>query len=402
MRAPFVGLLVLPLLLVACDRPEPEPPPPFVIEPVAFDELTGWREDAVGEAVTALRRSCAPILRRDPEGAFGNDSRAGTNADWQAICRAADDLGALIDPSAGGNIDDAAARDFFETWFQPYRVTGETGVEGVFTGYFEPLLEGSFDPIEGGVPLRAAPDDIISADLGLFSADFAGERVRGRLVGDRLEPYFSRGEIERGALDGRGLELVWVDDPIDKFFLQIQGSGLVRLADGRLFRVGYADQNGRVYRAIGRDLIELGELSREEVSLQTIDAWLRANPNRAEAIMDKNPSYVFFRLLGEADALEGPLGAQGVPLQPRRSLAVDRRYLPYGAPVWLETTAPLPDGERRFERLMIAQDTGGAIRGGVRGDVFWGAGDLAEFVAGHMNSRGSYYLMLPRAAVPTS
>jgi len=248
----------------------------------------------------------------------------------------------------------------------------------------------------------APPGDIISVELGLFSADFDGERVRGRLVGNRLEPYFSRGEIERGALDGRALELAWVDDPIKKFFLQIQGSGLVRLDDGRLLRVGYADQNGRVYRAIGRDLIEMGELTREEVSLQTIDAWLRANPDRAEEIMDKNPSYVFFQLLGEADELEGPLGAQGVPLQAGRSLAVDRRFIPYGAPIWLETTAPLPDGEQVLRRLMIAQDTGGAIRGGVRGDVFWGAGDLAEFVAGHMNNRGSYYVMLPKAAVPTS
>jgi membrane-bound lytic murein transglycosylase A len=226
--------------------------------------------------------------------------------------------------------------------------------------------------------------------------------VRGRIEGDRLVPYFDRDEIERGALDGRALELLWVDDPIDKFFLQIQGSGLVRLADGRLLRVGYADQNGRAYRPIGRDLVEMGELSREEVSLQSIAAWLRANPDRADAVMDKNPSYVFFQLLGDAEALEGPLGAQGVPLLAGRSLAVDRRYIPYGAPVWLETEAPFPDGERSLHRLMIAQDTGGAIKGGVRGDVFRGAGDLAEHVAGHMKSRGSYFLFLPKVALPTS
>lgn len=396
MRLASFGLVAATVLLAACERPEPEPPLPFELEPASFDAFDGWSDDAAGEAITALRRSCAPILRRDPSGAFGNDPRTGTNADWQAICRAAAELG---EPGA---IDDAAARGFFETWFQPYRVIGEGSSEGLFTGYFEPLLDGDVAPIPGGVPLRQAPGDIIAVDLGQFSEDFAGEQVRGRLVGNRLEPYYSRGEIERGALDGRELEFVWVDDPIRKFFLQIQGSGLVRFADGRLLRVGYADQNGRVYRAIGRDLIEMGALTREEVSLQTIDAWLRANPDRAEEIMDKNPSYVFFTLLGEADALEGPLGAQGVPLQPERSLAVDRRFIPYGAPIWLETTAPFPDGERPFRRLMIAQDTGGAIRGGVRGDVFWGTGDLAEFVAGHMNSRGSYYLMLPRAAVPLS
>ena len=396
MRLASFGLVAAAVLLAACERPEPEPLPPFELEPASFDALNGWRDDAAGEAITALGRSCAPILRRDPANAFGSDPRTGSNADWQAICRAAAELG------QPGAIDDAAARGFFETWFQPYRVIGEGSSEGLFTGYFEPLLDGDLAPIPGGVPLRRAPGDIIAVDLGQFSDDFAGEQVRGRLVGNRLEPYYSRGEIERGSLDGRQLEFVWVDDPIKKFFLQIQGSGLVRLADGRLLRVGYADQNGRVYRAIGRDLIEMGALTREEVSLQTIDAWLRANPDRAEEIMDKNLSYVFFTLLGEADALEGPLGAQGVPLQPERSLAVDRRFIPYGAPIWLETTAPFPDGERPFRRLMVAQDTGGAIRGGVRGDVFWGTGDLAAFVAGHMNSRGSYYLMLPRAAVPAS
>ena len=396
MRVLSLGLVAATVFLAACERPEPEPPPPFVLEPVDFNALDGWSDDPVGEAVTALRRSCAPILRRDPAAAFASDPRAGSNADWQAACRA------LAEVGEPGDIDDAVARRYFETWFQPYRVIGEGSAEGLFTGYYEPLLDGALEPIAGGVPLRAAPGDIISVELGLFSADFDGERVRGRLVGNRLEPYFSRGEIERGALDGRALELAWVDDPIKKFFLQIQGSGLVRLDDGRLLRVGYADQNGRVYRAIGRDLIEMGELTREEVSLQTIDAWLRANPDRAEEIMDKNPSYVFFQLLGEADELEGPLGAQGVPLQAGRSLAVDRRFIPYGAPIWLETTAPLPDGEQVLRRLMIAQDTGGAIRGGVRGDVFWGAGDLAEFVAGHMNNRGSYYVMLPKAAVPTS
>ena len=305
-------------------------------------------------------------------------------------------------PATGDGIDDAAARAFFEDWFQAYRVTAEGETEGLFTGYYEPLLTGSLEPLADGVPLRRAPGDIVTVDLSQFADDLDGRRVRGRVDGDRLIPYFDRGEIERGALDGRSLELLWVDDPIQKFFLQIQGSGLVQLADGRLLRVGYADQNGRAYRPIGRDLVEMGELTREAVSLQSIAAWLRANPERADEVMDKNPSYVFFQLLGEAGDLEGPLGAQGVPLLAGRSLAVDRRYIPYGAPVWLETTAPFPDGDRPFERLMIAQDTGGAIRGGVRGDVFWGAGDLAERVAGHMNSRGRYYLFLPKAAIPAS
>lgn len=390
MRLATRGPLLAIVLLAGC---EPPTPAPFVLEPVTFAALDGWSDDTPSAALVAFRRSCAPLLGRDPAAPFAALPEAGSNAEWQAACRAAEAAAAAGEP---------ATRAFFEDWFLPYRVLAEGESEGLFTGYYEPLLTGSLAPIPGGAPLRRAPGDIVTVELGQFADDLADRRVRGRVNGDRLVPYFDRGEIERGALDGRGLELVWVDDPIQKFFLQIQGSGLVRLDDGRLVRVGYADQNGRAYRPIGRDLVEMGELSRETVSLQTIDAWLRANPERAEALMDRNRSYVFFQLLGEAEALEGPLGAQGVPLLAERSLAVDRRYIPYGAPLWLETTAPFPDGERPVRRLMIAQDTGGAIRGGVRGDVFWGAGDLAEFVAGHMNSRGRYYLLLPRAAVPAS
>lgn len=396
MRLPTATFAAMLLALAACDRQEAPPPPAFALEPVTFGDLDGWLEDSPSEAVTALLRSCAPILRRDPTQPFGPDPRGGTNADWQAACREA----ALL-PDRGPERD-AAARGFFETWFQPYRVLAEGEAEGLFTGYYEPLLLGSLAPVAGGVPLRRAPGDIVTVELGQFAEDLADRRVRGRVNGDRLIPYFDRGEIERGALDGRELEIVWVDDPIQKFFLQIQGSGLVQLDDGRLIRVGYADQNGRAYRPIGRDLVEMGELSLETVSLQSIAAWLRAHPDRADELMDKNPSYVFFQLLGTADELEGPLGAQGVPLLAERSLAVDRRFIPYGAPVWLETTAPFPDGPRAYRRLMIAQDTGGAIRGGVRGDVFWGAGDLAESVAGHMNSRGRYFLFLPKAALPAS
>lgn len=395
LRAP--GVLAILLALAACEPAPEEAAAPFAISPVAFDALDGWPDPAPDEALSALRRSCKPILARDPAAAFASEPLAGRNSDWQDICRAAEALaGDGTAPSA------EQASMFFETWFQPYRVSGDGSTEGLFTGYYEPLLTGSLERIDHGVPLRRAPGDIVSVDLGTFADDLDGRRVRGRIDGSRLVPYFDRDEIERGALDGRALELLWVDDPIQKFFLQIQGSGLVQLPDGRLLRVGYADQNGRAYRPIGRDLVELGELSREEVSLQTIDAWLRAHPDRADAMMDKNPSYVFFQLLGEADTLEGPLGAQGVPLLAGRSLAVDRRYIPYGAPIWLETRAPFPDGERPLRRLMVAQDTGGAIKGGVRGDVFWGSGDLAEFVAGHMNSRGSYYLLLPKAAVPVS
>jgi peptidoglycan lytic transglycosylase A len=273
----------------------------------------------------------------------------------------------------------------------------------LFTGYYEPVLNGSRRrSARYPVPLHVAPPELRRVDLGRFNPDLAGYAIYGRVADGEFVPYYSRAEIEDGALAGRRLELLWVDDPIAKFFLQIQGSGQVRLDDGEVVRVGYASQNGQPYRAIGRDLVESGALRQDEVSLQSIRAWLEAHPQAAAAMMARNPSYIFFREHPELAASDGPLGSEGVPLTAGRSLAVDRRYLPLGAPLWLETTAPWPDGEAPLRRLMVAQDTGGAIKGVVRGDVYWGAGASAEAVAGRMKSQGRYAILLPRALVPTS
>jgi len=219
--------------------------------------------------------------------------------------------------------------------------------------------------------------------------------VTGRLENGQLKPYYSRAAIDDGALAGRNLELVWVTDPIDAFFLQIQGSGRIRLSDGSLMRVGYAGQNGHSYFAIGRDLIRRGVMTSETISLQAIDAWLRDHPDEAPALMNRNPSYVFFR------RLDGPIvGAQGVPLTPGRSLAVDRAYYPLGLPLWLDAEHPI-DPNTRIRRLMIAQDTGGAIKGPVRGDYFWGHGRDAREKAGRMKSRGQMFVLVPRFIRPT-
>jgi len=270
---------------------------------------------------------------------------------------------------------------------------------GLFTGYFEPLLHGSRTRSERyNVPLHAQPPDLVSVDLGSFRSDLRGRRVAGKVQGTRLEPYDDRKAIDSGSLEGRGLELVWVDDAVDAFFLQIQGSGRIELDDGTVLRVGYAGQNGHPYHAIGRTLIDRGELSRSEVSLQSIEAWLREHPGRAPEVMATNASYVFFRVIRG----EGPIGAQGVALTPERSLAVDRRYLPYGVPVWLDAMTPSADAEAPAERrqwLLVAQDTGGAIRGAVRGDVFWGAGERARAIAGRMAHRGRYWVLTPRHVV---
>ena len=242
-------------------------------------------------------------------------------------------------------------------------------------------------------PLLRRPPDLVSADLGLFRPDWRGERIAGRVVNGRLVPYPTRAEIEHGALGGMGLAFLWVNDPVDAFVLQIQGSGRVRLGDGTLVNVGYDGENGRPYVAIGRLLVERGEMKREDVSLAAIRAWLAAHPDAAPALMDGNPSYVFFREIKGA----APIGAEGAVLTAGRSLAVDAKFLPLGVPLWLDAAQ---DGAA-LRRLVVAQDTGGAIRGPVRGDLFCGFGPAAEAQAGRMRATGAYYLLLPRQVAPT-
>jgi membrane-bound lytic murein transglycosylase A len=397
-RAVLGPALAALIALAGCSA-EPEAPlplePELRLHPVSFDDLNGWRQDDPAAALAAFGRSCdrlagqpdSLVMARDPAMA----QAAGTLWAWRGACAAA----AVATPDQ--------AHAFFEEWFQPYRVTDRGRPDGLFTGYYEPLLYGSRH--YGGaytVPLYRAPDDLIEIDLGQFKPDLAGREIAGRIDGTRFVPYFGRAEIDAGALAGRGLELVWVDDPVDKFFLQIQGSGQIELDDGARIRVGYAGQNGHQYHAIGRDLVAQGVLTLEEVSLQSIRDWLIAHPVEARAIMARNASYVFFRERPELDPADGPIGAQGVPLTAGRSLAVDRRYIPLGAPIWLETTAPWPEGQGPLRRLLIAQDSGGAIKGPVRGDVFWGTGPRAEAIAGRMKSQGRYVVLLPKAAAPTS
>lgn len=374
------------LLFSACAPKEEIKPPPDVLTlaPLSFADLTGWRSDPVAQAVPALARSCARFKSLPADRIVGPNGVAGTIADWQGPCARLADLPAS---------DDAVARAFFEQNFTPY-AAGNNGVrEGLFTGYYEAELEGSLRPDPAyPVPLYRRPPDLVMVDLGDFSDRWKGERTAGRVVDGKLKPYEDRAAIVAGSLKGKGLELVWVKDPIGAFFLQIQGSGRIRMADGSETRIGYAAQNGHKYVAIGKELIDRGALKREEVSLQTIRAWLLAHPDQAPAVMNVNPSYVFFQTLTG----DGPNGAQGVALTPGRSLAVDSKFMPYGVPVWLDAEDPVDAGQR-LQRLLVAQDTGGAIRGPVRGDVFWGHGAEAEHRAGLMKSRGSYVLLLPKS-----
>ena len=388
--APIAAGVALGLLVLgACVAPPP-PEPRLDLAPVSFSDLPGWTGDSQSGALTAFRRSCARLASLPDDRPLGPLARAGRVADWRPACAAAE---------AAPSGDDAAARRFFETWFAPFAASDRGAREGLFTGYFEPLLNGSRTrDARHRVPLYARPADLVTVDLGRFAEDLAGRRIVGRVADGALAPYDSRAEIDARGLAGRAPMLVWVDDPVDAFFLQVQGSGRVRLPDGETIQLGYAATNGHPYVSIGRVLIERGALDRETVSLQAIRAWIAAHPDEARALFAANPSYVFFRELSG----EGPLGSQGAPLTPGRSLAVDRRFIPLGVPVFLVGAMPSPDdgAARPLRRLLIAQDTGGAIRGPLRGDVFWGFGARAAAIAGRMKHAGRIYLLLPRAIAP--
>ena len=377
------GMYLLPALALAACAGKP-PPSKLVLIPASFSDLVGWQADRQGEALTTLLKSCASRLKFAENDAVGPEGIAGKVADWRPPCTAA----ISVDPQ-----DAAAARGYFEIWFRPYRVADNTETEGLFTGYYEPELAGA--RTRGGefqTPLLKRPPDLVMAELGDFKPDLRGERIAGRVVNGRLRPYEKRAEIEAGALDSMNLAFLWVGDPVAAFFLQIQGSGRVDLPGGGMVRVGYDGQNGWPYVAIGRVMAERGLLDKDAATMQGIRAWLAAHPAETKGILDSNPSYVFFRELRG----DGPIGSEGVTLTPGRSLAVDRTFLPLGAPMWLDAA----DGDERVRRLLVAQDTGGAIRGPVRGDVFWGHGAEAERRAGTMRARGGYFLLLPKTVVP--
>jgi len=392
--APMLALL----MLAACEgekKPAELPPPEdgFYLRATSFDTLPGFAADDHAAALAALRISCARIEKRPADAPFfALMDYAGRMSDWQAVCQTL--------PAAPED-----ARAFFESQFTPYEIWADPRHpqtrEGLFTGYYEPQLREAAAEDENAVPLYGRPDDMITVNLGDFRPEWKGESITGRVKGAQLVPYLTRAEIEAGALTGRAEILAKVDSAIDAFFLHIQGSGQVVRQDGSIERIGYAAQNGHKYVAIGRELIARGIMTKENVSMQSIRSWLEQNPAEAQGLMNQNPSYIFFQRLGA----DGPLGAEGVVLTPRRSLAVDRRRIPYGAPVFIDAEAPQePAADAaaqaapppRITQLMIAQDTGGAIRGAVRGDFFWGAGDDAAHQAGLMKSRGYAWLLLPR------
>lgn len=372
-----------------CPEPEKKPEPaPAQSAPIAlpaaaafreasWSELPDWQRDQFDEAWPGVLASCRAM--RLPE----------VKTAWAKVCEAA--LGLGDKPGS------ARVRGFLETHLRPLQIQNADGSqEGLITGYYEPLIMGSrWKSAKNPVPVHGVPDDMLQLDLGEVYPETRTMRLRGRVEGRKVVPYLSRAQIEAAGEAFPARVLLWAQDPIDFFFLQVQGSGQVQLADGSRVRIAYADQNGHPYKSIGRWLIDKGELTLAQASAQGIQKWARANPQRLSELLNANPSYVFFR--EEVANGEGPKGSLGVPLTGGRAIAVDPRTVPLGAPVFMSFA--MPDG-KPIRRLMLAQDTGGAIRGRVRADFYWGFGDAAGKLAGQMRQQGKMWMLWPKDAPP--
>ena len=369
-------VMALGILLAACKTTLPPPAvpsaPAFTVS--KWEMLPDWQSINLAMSWPAFLESCDALKNRPY---------------WQDICVAA----AQVPPD-----DSSAQRAFYQQWFVPYQLFNADGSDqGLITGYYEPQLHGSrVKTRRYRYPLYGVPDDLLTIDLSDVYPQLKGMRLRGRLEGNRVVPYYDRAAIDARPRSLKGHVLFWVDNAVDLFFLQVQGSGRIELPDGTLVKVGYANQNGYPYVSIGRKLVEMGEMTLDQASMQSIKDWAEKNPDKLAALLEQNPSYVFFREL--PDGLDGPIGALGVPLTEEYSLAVDRSIVPLGAPVFLATTKP--DSNVPLNRLMLAQDTGGAIKGGVRADFFWGFGDPAGEQAGRMKQQGKMWVLFPKGAEP--
>ncbi len=338
--------------------------------PTEFAYLANWQQDNHAQAYAAFRRSCEYWNKLPNTKKMSGVFDLGTVGDWKPLCN--------ITVFAGNE------RAFFERWFKPHAVSKGDTFKGLFTGYFVPQLRGSYVRTERySMPIYRKPDDLVKR----------GGRT-GRMQWGKLVPYYNRAEIYDGALANKGLELLWVDNMLDAYFMEVQGSGRVLMEDGTLQGVSYAAKNGHAYFAIGKALVDSGEVSKEDISMQTIRAWILKHPKEGVELMRRNRSYVFFRLT-PIKAGEGAVGAMTVPLTAKRSLAIDRKHLPLGIPIWLDAEHPTNENQR-LRQLMMAQDTGGAIKGAIRGDFYWGEGHKAGELAGEMKSAGRYFILIPR------
>lgn len=355
--------------------------------PVSWAVLPSWADDDLSSIWPVFINNCKGLMR--PTGGSQVQQARATPRTWQPVCAAA----AAAQPQTSAEI-----RSFLEQHLQPWRLLDDSGkpAKNTVTGYYEPLVRGSRQ--RGGPyqwPLYEAPKDLLTIDLGSVYPELAGKRIRGKLDGRRVVPYDTRAEISASA-DRQPPAIVWVDDPVEAFFLQIQGSGRVQLPDGKVIRLAYADHNGRPYASIGRWLADRGELPLAQTSMQNIKAWAQRNPQRIQEMLNANPAMVFFREERVTDSNLGPKGAYGIPLASRRAVAVDTNYVPLGTPVYLATT--MPSSSQPLRRLVFAQDTGAAIKGAARTDFFWGYGEEAGALAGRMKQNGEMWVLWPKNA----
>ena len=374
-------VFVLSVVLAGCvstqrvTRAKPTPPT-TVYEHAQWSDLPGWNTDNVQEAWQAFLASCRSARFRA--------------AEWAAPCSVAQSVAAADSP--------VTVRQYFQSYFEPYKIVRRTGSTredtGLITGYFEPLLHGSRTAsAQFMAPLYAPPSDLLTIDLTSLFPELKGKRVRGRLEGKRVVPYYTRAELPTDPVL-QGSELVWIDNSFDALMLEVQGSGRVQLPDGTTIRLQYADQNGQPYHSVGRYLVQIGALTVDQATIPGIRAWLLAHPERVREVLDSNPSVVFFTEAPLGDPNLGPKGAEGIPLTAGRSVAVDATWVPLGTPMFLATT--LPDTNLPLQRLVIAQDTGGAISGAPRADYFCGSGPQAADLAGKMRQQGSLWMLWPR------
>jgi membrane-bound lytic murein transglycosylase A len=371
------------LFLTACATTESN----FRLEPIAFSELPHWSSDSISEAWLPFQRSCTQMKKLPANTVFLNNQ---TLSQWQSVCSAA----LQYKTASEENI-----RLFFETNFVPHRVSSLGNKTGLFTGYYEPKVKGSLKRTPHyNVAIYKRPLDLVMAE-NLFvlrpdKPELKGVRIAGRVEKGALRPYATRAQIEKSTLL-QGAEALWLSSAVEAYFIHVQGSAAVELPSGQTVRLGYDGTNGHPYTSLGKVLIDRKQLSREAVSMQSIVQWLLKHPQEAAALMQENDSFVFFKLQQQ----QGPVGAQGVVLTPGRSLAVDPAFVAFGTPVWL-VASPVTAQSSPVRRLLIAQDKGGAIKGPIRGDVFWGTGDTAGAMAGMMKSSGHYYLLLPKKEMP--
>ncbi|KJV32851.1 murein transglycosylase [Aquitalea magnusonii] len=405
-------LLLLPLIWLAACSTTSTPPSSVGSGPLSPSALPYWQQQRTGDTLQALLQSCKVLARKSA---------------WQPVCS---------DASRVAEQDEGQVRQFFEQRFNAWAVQDAGNGNGLITGYYEPLLNGSRTrSTRTPWPVYGVPADLLvldfppaargnsvlvarkvahnrlqwlpgktqagSGEIEIHPADFPADnrsgKLKGRLSGNRLLPYYTRAEIAQGKGVASAPVLAWVEDPVELFFLQVQGSGRIQLEDGSFLHLGYAEQNGYNYQSIGKWLVDKGEMTLANASMQGIQAWIKANPGRQQALFDVNPSYVFFKTLPGGDS--GPAGALGVPLTGGYSIAVDPRYIPLGTPVFLSTS--WPGSAQPLARLVHAQDTGNAIRGAARADLFWGFGSEAGMYAGRMKQNGKLWMLLPKGMTPS-